>query len=390
MDIRLRWVLADPTRERAADPLGMGAHADQIADRLLPNLSVQTSRARYLSFLCWSVQKSRGRSSTPITAIHRLEAKLALQEAKNHRHDPKECSWIGSRVARQYLEEHNWKEPARPERLYKNTAFVTYRPIMRAVGLLTSRRTPELTSTGERLANAFNEGRRPWCLGNISSKERAIIKGLLGLDDRRQSSRSPAAERRRRTFQGIRRLLQRVNSSADILEKHAELGQRPSETDKLLHSAFAWEVLSCGLELTFSMLLGEERITPIVRALRVALKRAPHRQPLRKLDPGDPKSSGQVVALLRTAVRLHREPVERDPIHPVTLARMLVLQSKTDEFLRQLINRHQRVKSENPWIELTGDKIKIVAGNQAVAFAVEPRTYRLDAFAQVLRDLGIV
>jgi hypothetical protein len=111
---------------------------------------------------------------------------------------------------------------------------------------------------------------------------------------------------------------------------------------------------------------------------------------LRKLDPADPESSGQVVALLRTAVRLHREQREPDPIHPVTLARMLVLQSKPDDLLRQLVNRHQRVKSENPWIELTGDKIKVVARNQAVAFAVEPRTYRLDAFAQLLRDLGMV
>jgi len=31
-DVRLRWVLADPSRERAVDPLGMGAQADQVAD----------------------------------------------------------------------------------------------------------------------------------------------------------------------------------------------------------------------------------------------------------------------------------------------------------------------------------------------------------------------
>ena len=61
-DIRLRWVLADPSRKRAVDPLGMGAQADQLADLLLPQLSVATTRARYFSFLCWAVRKSAGKT----------------------------------------------------------------------------------------------------------------------------------------------------------------------------------------------------------------------------------------------------------------------------------------------------------------------------------------
>ena len=44
-DIRLRWVLAHPSRKHAADPIGMGAQADRIADFLLPQLSGATGRA---------------------------------------------------------------------------------------------------------------------------------------------------------------------------------------------------------------------------------------------------------------------------------------------------------------------------------------------------------
>jgi hypothetical protein len=35
-DIRLRWVQADPSSERAVDALGIVAQADRIAELLLP------------------------------------------------------------------------------------------------------------------------------------------------------------------------------------------------------------------------------------------------------------------------------------------------------------------------------------------------------------------
>ncbi len=48
------WVESDPLRSRATDALGLQAVADRLADRLLPGLSVLTTRARYFTFLAWA------------------------------------------------------------------------------------------------------------------------------------------------------------------------------------------------------------------------------------------------------------------------------------------------------------------------------------------------
>ena len=45
------WVEPDPLRARATDALALQAVADRLADRLLPGLSVLTTRARYFTFL---------------------------------------------------------------------------------------------------------------------------------------------------------------------------------------------------------------------------------------------------------------------------------------------------------------------------------------------------
>ena len=390
-DIRLRWVLADPARERAVDPLGMAAQADRLADRLLPDLSVQTSRARYLSFLCWAVDQSEG-SPTQRASIHRLEAKLALEEARCHRDDSAdECPGVvGRSNARRYLEGHAWKEPARPERLYKNTAFATYRPLMRALGLLARDRAGELTPAGERLANAFKQarGRTPRCLSDISSKERAPIRVLLGLDSRKHFRLSNRAERRRSTYEIVRKRLDAGDWSAEILERYRKVGPRPSDVAAVLHQAFAWEVLSLGLTLAFSMLLNELRTGPVVRSLRTALGAHPRRPSLDQLDT-DSMGAANVVALLREARRLRPDVLGLDPT-PLRIGEILVLKRDPVGFLRSLVDRHRSAKPEDPWIALEGDRVRILAPNKNLAFLVRPRSYRLDAFAQLLRDLGMI
>jgi hypothetical protein len=163
----------------------MGAEADRIADFLLPQLSVVRRRARYFSFLCWAVQKSGGDTGK----MHRLEATLAVEEAKRHTADESEeaCPGVVGRTrAKRHLKAHNEKRPARPERLYKNTAFAVYRPTLRGLGLLSDARCPALTEDGSRLAYLFKQarGRSRWCLSEISAAEQGLIKRLLGLDGR--------------------------------------------------------------------------------------------------------------------------------------------------------------------------------------------------------------
>jgi hypothetical protein len=48
------------------------------------------------------------------------------------------------------------------------------------------------------------------------------------------------------------------------------------------------------------------------------------------------------------------------------------------------------VKSDAPWITLAADRIQVLAPTKSLAFQVRPRSYRLDAFAQMLRDLGML
>lgn len=182
--LRLYWVEPDPDRERAADPLGLGAQSDRIADRLLPGLSVNTRRARYLSFFCWAVRKSHDQQN-PLTSIHRLEAELACEESLGHWNNRDECSDIvGASRARVYLDGHEKRFPSRPETLYKNMAFAAYRPLMRQLGLITGGRRPSVTEEGEHLAQMFQRasGPKPRCLGDLSGAERTRLRVLRGLD----------------------------------------------------------------------------------------------------------------------------------------------------------------------------------------------------------------
>src|SRR5690242_17441659 len=76
------WVEADPLRSRAIDALGMQRSADQIADVLLPGLSVLTTRARYFSMLAWARRVCGNQADE--TRIHKLEVALAVREARLH------------------------------------------------------------------------------------------------------------------------------------------------------------------------------------------------------------------------------------------------------------------------------------------------------------------
>lgn len=80
------WVEPNPLRSRATDALGLQAVADQLADRLLPGLSVATTRARYFTFLAWA-RDMDGRDYRERN-IHRYEVRLALMEASLSLRDP--------------------------------------------------------------------------------------------------------------------------------------------------------------------------------------------------------------------------------------------------------------------------------------------------------------
>lgn len=104
--------LSDETGSR--DPLGFQRYAALFAERILPDITVLTLRARQFAFMCWSIHEIqlqaeiRWLNGHPITNdqfiyyYNRFEKVLALSEAALHQEDDK-CRWIGMRKTRGLL-----------------------------------------------------------------------------------------------------------------------------------------------------------------------------------------------------------------------------------------------------------------------------------------------
>lgn len=385
--MNIHWILPDLGGERAVDALGLAGQADRLSDLLVPELSVTTTRARYFSFLCWAVDQAQG-AAEPITAIHRLEGKLALDEAERHGElGSQECPGIvGRALARAYLQRHD-SRPAFPERLYVNTAFATYRPAMRALGLVTRARRPTLTIEGRRLAAAFSSasGRGPKCLSEIPSTERKLLRSILGLHHRQVHDEAPMAHRRKATLEALRTRFAAADEAVGILERSA----RPSggTVAGLLHRAFIWEHLSLGLGLAFGRLLYARRLGAVAGELRVARK-GRHRGAALDRRSGEGEDAARfVVAHLRTAVKLNAPSLGLDP-RPFEVAAYLVRDASPRRFLDAVYGLHVDAKPDGPWIRLAGDRVHVLATAKQDAVVVAPRSYRLDAFGQLCREVG--
>lgn len=93
--------------------------------------------------------------------------------------------------------------------------------------------------------------------------------------------------------------------------------------------------------------------------------------------------------MLRTATAFDPASLELER-EPFELAELLVKRRDAQRFLQQLVDRHRRAKGEAPWVTLLHDRIKVLAVKKNLPDAVRPRTYRLDAFKQLLLDLRLI
>lgn len=385
----MSWVSADPGGERGIDALGLGAQADKIADRLVPDLSGGTSRARYFSFLCWAVKRAE-QTTTPLTSIHRLEAEHALEEAELHDgQSSARCPGIvGRQSASSYLASNNGAWPKRPDRLYKSTAFATYRPAMRAIGLLRQTSRPTLTPAGERLAEAFKmaRGSRPRCLGDLGSAERTQLCVLLGLDYRKQGTLSSSSTRRRNTFEAISALIAK-DRDINLLEQF-KIPVGPGVGVRFdLHRAFVWELISSGLLLAFAMLVKNKKTSAVTTSLKISP--GAKRPVLSPMSGHDDEAGKNVVALLRAGMKLTTSEMAFDPA-VIRLCSHLVTHRAPDQFVEALIARHSVVKADGPWLALSKGTIRPLVHAKLQNLAVRPRSYRLNAYAQLLTDLRMI
>ena len=178
-----RWVESPPSEPGSIDPLGYRIQSDQIAEKLLPGLTVNTRRARYLSFLCWALD----RFGPDPEEIDRWEVALSVGERLRHG-SSNECSYRGvDRLSQLRLSPG---DPV-PPRLLQQSARVFYDALLSSAGFVDQ--SGELTDLGKRLAGEFGKTigskkrpRRVWgcaqlpCVSDLPNREaRLIEKGLF-------------------------------------------------------------------------------------------------------------------------------------------------------------------------------------------------------------------
>ena len=387
-DVVLSWVLPDPNRERSVDPLGTAAFAEQIADKLVPDFSTQTSRARYLSLLCAAVRRADS-AAKPLALIHHIEAKHAVLEARLHRDEgPDACrDVVGKQRATAELIRLDWHRLTRPERLYKTTAFNTYRSLLRRLGFLVGRSQPKLSPAGDALARAYplhgSAERR--CLNEITKPECSQLYGPLGLDGRASLKPGSPQALRRATWEHLRSYS--TLNGRNILQTHARLSAREGDVGRLLHLAYAWETVSVGLLSGLSLLVRKNRLSLAAKELKTALNRRPVIPRFdESFEPED--AADHTVALLREAMKVQKTLLGRSCECHLKIARLLVVDRDPRSFLRALVEQHRLAKGGEAWFRLLGDRVDVLATGKNLNFPRSPRSYRLDAYSQFLRDLG--
>lgn len=397
------WVEADPAREISIDALGLSSQADQLADVLLPDVSVLTRRARYLSFLPWAISKTANANNQELE-IHRLEAKLALWAAKPHRKDPEnnypKCcqGLIGRQLAGDYLSKNHGKKPARPENLFKNTAFRAYRSLLRSIHLIDdSSGRAVLTTEGKKVALAFGRNSHGTCacMSDISKEEISIIKNALGFDGRRSVIKAKES-RRRETLTELNQHFS--GDDLNLINILSFYNRKPRSVKNqipfILHKSFVWELLSLGLNLAFVCVIKDMRIKPFAIRLKKALAGHPSVPPLSesyyfKADHED--TARTVVALLRQGCSLKPRNLGLQP-EGEQLAKIL-LDNSPNDFLEELINRHEAIKGTEAWVGLPhirSDKLrKLSSPKKGLPKTAELHAYRMNAFIELCWDLEL-
>lgn len=262
-DLLPRWLEPIRMPPSSRDPLGLQAHAERLANDLLPGLTVFTSRIGYYGFLTWAVRLVNGRpcpgGRTRLEQLLRLERALALCEFVHHGAHDHSCPLLGQRSKTQVLQSAVGDTLRVPARILKNQAsagaYRLYFTSLQSVGL--AREAPEmaaegflpvaLTPLGERVAHGFGqrvdddfaeaaladkpcarETVRAWgaklCFSRLGERDRyrtPFLEGFL-LGD------GPEAERRYRTLQ---RLFRRGLLTGAYDETEAADPGSPAEED---------------------------------------------------------------------------------------------------------------------------------------------------------------
>ncbi len=420
------WVEPDPLKSRAVDALGLQAIADRPADRLLPGLSVLTTRARYFTFLCWARQKAGKRLNEH--EIHRFEVALALTESRLSEDDAQhqeDCRFVGKRNIETYRSQHQDRIPRDARSVYKVPAWRAYRASMIALGLLAETASYDLTVRGVEAATLFQKavrhrGRTPKplrdaaCLSRVSRPEQRLLRDLLGLslpgtlDD---DSLDPRTRRARfgREMRPFYRDGMMAPETVLVARRYRKSGSL-AEPANTLRAAGVWEYLSLGLNVLFvawarAVEAGDVRAFRKAVAERLATRRVPSQLAAMLLEGADlSRLIAGAVACLHEAVSLFDGlPEESSRLleeDRFDLARRIIDRSKpakrrVQRALEELLTLHCCAKGDEAWIECHDldrlDQAKVnrdTKGSWQLPKRVTLHGYRMAAFDQIVFDLG--
>jgi hypothetical protein len=166
-----RWLEPLKLPPSSRDPLGLQAHAERLANELLPGVTVFTSRIGYYGFLTWAIRSINELScpsgQTRIERLQRLERALVLCEFVHHGADNNSCPLLGQRSKTQVLQSAEGDRFRVPKRILKNQAsagaYRLYFTSLQSLGLVEEASDLgaedllplTLTDLGKRLAHAF-------------------------------------------------------------------------------------------------------------------------------------------------------------------------------------------------------------------------------------------
>jgi hypothetical protein len=374
LDVLPSWV-APSEMERALDPLGLQEEADALAAQLLPGVTVQTSRVRYLSFLCWAKQQDLTEFETD-----RWEVAMALGEHMRHRDGGPDCSFLGKNKAKAL----GLGSFARvPTALHQQTARILY------AGLLTTSSAVAegaLSVCGNRLAEWFRPGRRVRprrlrdcaglpCLSWYDPKLRLIASA----HERRALAQALLletleAKARYATYRAVPVSLWAGRDAIRILRRFLDPSYAAgSVSESCLHRAAAFELAAFALKRLFLRLY---------RGPSVIRGRFPARTKL-------PATSAYVIR-------------DDDLLHDVSahLRRADALGAtgflasfgySTPGSLADVVDlvraMHEQAKPEAPWVDA---RWKLLRPGLAPSNPDGIHGYRLPAFASLIGDLGLV
>jgi hypothetical protein len=432
------WVESDPLRSRAVDALGLQAIADRLADRLLPGLSVLTTRARYLSFLCWARRKIG--SDLNERAIHQWEVALALTEYRLHRpsegSDDSEsaddgaarCRFVGSRSIKQHFDRLVKRDLRRedPQEVYKAPAWRSYRPALVNLGLLEDGRQYGLTAEGTRVANAFGNAvhycrsgicclPESACLSGISKRERGLLRDRLGLSTKGLLPDEVDVDRYRRDrhcrvrfFRAMRRFLDYSELNPESVLPHYEKPAKYSheEPAATLHAAAIWEHLSLGLNVVFCswvQAVKQKNQRAFFRALAQSAKRRAGVATLgtTSLDDVD-QAVRRARACLGRAERLRTNGCREggnllseneDELSLGSEVLTVATPEGAERAIQRLLDIHRQAKGDEAWVSCSDSDLGHARLNRDTKKSWSPpdkvhlHPYRMRAFEQLVVDL---